>query len=64
MMRGNRPRRPEESGLQEGFIPRVGQVIHQEGDRLELADPMAMTRMHGLLFALVLELDQMVAHGR
>jgi len=45
-------------------MPRVSQVIHQEGDRLELADPMAMTRMHELLVALVLELDQMVARER
>jgi len=45
-------------------MPRVGQVIHQEGDRLELADPTVMTRMHDLLVALVLELDQAVAHAR
>jgi hypothetical protein len=46
-----------ESGLADGFVPRVLRTIHTPADRLELADAAAMTRVHDAVVALVLELD-------
>ncbi len=54
---------PEETGLADGFSPRVGRVIHTEEDRLELAEAEAMTRMHDAVVALVLELDRVMREG-
>jgi hypothetical protein len=52
-----------EPGIAEGFVPRVGRVIHTEEDRLEHAEAGAMTRMHDAVVALVLELDRVMRDG-
>lgn len=50
----------EGSGLAEGFMPRVGRVIHSEEDTVDQVEPEAMTRMHDAVVALVLELDRVL----
>ncbi len=47
-----------ESGLREGFMPEVFQVIHTNRDTLERANEAAMKRLHDVVVALVLELDR------
>jgi hypothetical protein len=46
-----------ESGLRDGFMPALIGIIHTPADTLDLADAAAMTRVHDVVVALVLELD-------
>ncbi len=47
-----------ESGLSQGFLPEVFQVIHSDKDTIERASEAAMTQLHDMIVALVLELDR------
>lgn len=47
----------KESGLREGFLPRILQTIHTPEDKLEKVDAAGMTLAYEAVLALVLELD-------
>lgn len=47
-----------ESGLREGFVPEVFRIIHSSRDTIEHVSEAAMSHLHDLVVALVLELDR------
>ena len=54
--------RPD-SGLKEGFVPKIFANIHSPGDTLDKVDPATLDRVSGLLLDLVLELDATLDGG-